>query len=189
MIAIPMCFGMAAVANYLIPLYLGNEFLPSVTLLQIFSTLLIVVGLNNAVGKQVLMPMGRQNKYNISVIIGAFTNCVLNILLIPRFYAIGAAVASVAAEMVILLVFLHFSKDMITIKWLLKNSLNYVLASVIMFLTIRLSYFVLPESWVSVIAQLIIGVIVYFAIVFILRDEFTVAGAKTIIKELKQKIS
>ena len=44
MIAVPMCFGMAAVSDYFIPLYLGNDFLPSIVLLKIFSLLLIVVG-------------------------------------------------------------------------------------------------------------------------------------------------
>ena len=186
MIAIPMCLGMAAVSDYFIPLYLGKDFLPSVVLLQVFSFLLIVVGLNNAVGKQVLMPMGRQNKYNISVIIGAITNFILNFLLIPRLYAVGAAIASVTAETVILAVFLHYSKDMITWKWIIVNSLKYIVAGVLMFVIIRLSYIVLPMHWLSIVLQVVVGIIVYFLAVFSMRDHFAVEGLHRILEKVKR---
>ena len=187
MIAIPMSLGMVAVSEYFIPLYLGDDFLPSIVLLQIFSFLIIVVGLNNAVGKQILMPAGRQNKYNISVIIGAITNFVLNLLLIPKMYAIGAAIASVVAETVILFMFLHFSSDMLTGRWILKRSLKYCTAGILMFVTIRLSYHVLQESWISIIIQVVVGIVLYFAVVFILRDRFAVDGVKNILRKIKQK--
>lgn len=187
MIAIPMCLGMVAVSDYFIPLYLGNEFLSSVVLLQIFSLLIIVVGLNNAVGKQILMPTGRQNKYNISVIVGAITDFILNSMLIPKMYAMGAAIASVAAETVILFMFLYFSADMISVKWILKRSFKYAIAGILMFVAIRLSYFVLPESWFALIVQIVLGVVLYFAVVFALRDRFAVDSVKTIIWKLKHE--
>ena len=187
LLAIPMCFGMTALSDTFIPLYLGPAFLPSIALLRVFSLLLVVVGLNNAVGKQVLMPMGRQKQYNLAVILGACSNLVLNLLLIPRFYALGAAVASVTAETVILLAFLHFGRDMIRGSWILKSSLKYLLAALLMFAAIRFSSLVLPEGWPALVLQVLLGIALYFAAVLALRDAFAIRGLQTALKKLRRR--
>jgi len=186
LISIPMCFGMVAVSDSFIPLYLGEGYEKSIILLEIFSLLMVVVGLNNAVGKQVLMPTGRQSKYNKAVVIGAFTNFALNLLLIPRLYSIGAAIASVAAETVILVLFTFDSRDFVTGKWMVRSALKYAVSGIVMFVLIRLSYRFLDVSWGHLVIQILIGIIAYFAVVFVLRDKFAIDGAKKIISKVKR---
>ena len=106
LLSIPMCFGLIGVSSTFIPLYLGTGYEKCIPILQIFSLLLVVVGLNNAFGKQILMPIGKQKEYNIGVIIGEICNFALNLILIPHFLSIGAAIASVAAETIILIIFI-----------------------------------------------------------------------------------
>ena len=186
-LSIPMCFGMMAVSDHFIPLYLGKGFEKSVSLLKIFSLLLVVVGLNNAVGKQVLMPVGRQNKYNIGVIVGAIVNFVLNLLLIPHFYSIGAAIASVAAETSILLIFIKYSQDYITLGQIVKDSIKYLIAGAIMFAAIRASYIFLAMSWANLVLQILCGSIVYLAAVLVLRDSFIYHAIDIGLIKLKEK--
>ena len=126
LVSVPMCLGLMSVTDYLVPLYLGAGYERSAVLLKIFSLLIVVVGLNNAVGKQVLMPVGRQRDYNRSVILGAIVNFALNFLLIPRLFSVGAVIASVAAETSILLAFIYYSRDYIRLSWILKASAKYV---------------------------------------------------------------
>ena len=172
LLAIPMCLGLMSVTDYLVPLYLGRGFERSATLLKIFSLLIVVVGLNNAVGKQVLMPVGRQKEYNMSVILGAFVNFGLNLLLIPRFFSVGAVIASVAAESSILLAFIYFSRDYISLGWILKASVKYLIAGAAMAAAIALSYTQLSMSWKTVAIQVAGGGLLYTAVVLLLRDRF-----------------
>ena len=172
LVAIPMCIGMISVTDYLVPLYLGQGYERSATLLKIFSLLIIVVGLNNAVGKQVLMPVGRQTDYNRSVILGAFVNFGLNFLLIPRFYSVGAVIASVAAETSILLAFIYFSRDYIRLTWIIKASVKYLAAGAVMFAAITLSRLWLHRSWKSIALQVAGGALIYVVSVLALRDRF-----------------
>ena len=72
-----------------------------ILLLRIFSFLIIIIGLDNTIGKQCLISAGKQKEYNIGVIGGAIVNFVTNILLISKLGACGAAIASVFAESVI----------------------------------------------------------------------------------------
>lgn len=188
MISIPMCLGMAAVSDYFIPLFLGDGYDKSAVLLQIFSLLIVVVGLNNAVGKQVLMPIGRQSQYNTSVIMGAIVNFILNLVMIPRLYSIGAAIASVAAETVILFMFVYYSKDYIKFTWIGCSAVKYLISAFVMFAAIRISYRWLSESWPCLILQIGAGVIIYFACLILLRDDFLIGAIKTSIGKLKSKI-
>ena len=172
MMSIPMCLGMIAVSDNLIPLYLGSGYDKSAVLLKFFSFLIIVVGLNNAVGKQVLMPVGRQKNYNVSVIIGAIVNVALNSLLIPRLYSVGAVIASVAAETTILLAFIHYSKDYIQLSWILKASVKYLIAGLVMLAAILAAGGALGRSWPVLILQVTAGMAIYVVLILLMRDKF-----------------
>ena len=184
LLSVPMCLGMMSVTDYLVPLYLGSGFERSATLLKIFSLLIVVVGLNNAVGKQVLMPVGRQKEYNMSVILGAFVNFGLNLLLIPHFYSVGAVIASVASETSILLAFIYYSRDYIRLGWIIKASARYVIAGAAMAGVIALSYTRLSMSWKSLAIQVVLGGIVYVAAVLVLRDKFALEMLEIIERNL-----
>ena len=172
LLSIPMCLGLMSVTDYLVPLYLGPGYEKSATLLKIFSLLIVVVGLNNAVGKQVLMPVGRQKEYNMSVILGAIVNFTLNMILIPRLLSVGAVIGSVASETAILLAFIYFSKDYIRLGWILKASVRYLIAGAAMSAVIFISYNWLGISWKSLALQVAGGGIVYLLAVLLLRDAF-----------------
>ena len=184
LLSVPMCLGMMSVTDYLVPLYLGSGFERSATLLKIFSLLIVVVGFNNAVGKQVLMPVGRQKEYNMSVILGAFVNFGLNLLLIPHFYSVGAVIASVASETSILLAFIYYSRDYIRLGWIIKASARYVIAGAAMAGVIALSYTRLSMSWKSLAIQVVLGGIVYVAAVLVLRDKFALEMLEIIKRNL-----
>ena len=184
LLSVPMCLGMMSVTDYLVPLYLGSGFERSATLLKIFSLLIVVVGLNNAVGKQVLMPVGRQKEYNMSVILGALVNFGLNLLLIPHFYSVGAVIASVASETSILLAFIYYSRDYIRLGWIIKASARYVIAGAAMAGVIAFSYTRLSMSWKSLAIQVVLGGIVYVAAVLVLRDKFALEMLEIIKRNL-----
>ena len=172
LVAVPMCLGLMSVSDYLVPLYLGPGFERSAALLKIFSLLIIVVGLNNAVGKQVLMPVGRQKEYNMSVILGAFVNFGLNLLMIPHFFAMGAVTASVAAETSILLAFIYFSRDYVRLGWILRASARYLIAGLTMAGVIVLSRRWIAVSWKGLLIQVVGGGLIYMVTVLLLRDAF-----------------
>ena len=79
----------------------GEEFLPAVPAMQIILPTLICIGLSNILGIQILVPLGREKVVLQSEIGGVITDLILNLLLIPRWGAAGAAVGTLAAEAVV----------------------------------------------------------------------------------------
>lgn len=82
----------------------GGEYLPSVLPMQLLMPTLLLIGLSNVLGIQMLIPLGREKTVLRSEIAGATTDLVLNALLIPRYAATGAAIGTLAAELVVLAV-------------------------------------------------------------------------------------
>lgn len=171
-LSLPMTLGLVGIANNFIPLFLGVGFEKSISILKIFSLLVIIIGLNNALGKQILMPSGQQRAYNISVVIGAVINIVFNLILIPQFFSLGAAISSVLAEFAILIIFLYYSRNYIPPKWVIRTAVKYLGSSIVMFLIIRAIEILFPPSWTVVIIQVIVGVAVYILLLYILKDQF-----------------
>ena len=72
--------------------------------MQILMPTLVMIGITNILGIQILVPLGREKAVFLSEAGGAVTDLVLNFLLIPRFASAGAALATVAAEAVVMII-------------------------------------------------------------------------------------
>lgn len=82
----------------------GISFLRAVPAMRVIMPTLLLVGITNVLGLQILVPLGRERVVLHSEIAGAVTDLALNMLLIPRLGATGAAVGTLAAEAVVLAV-------------------------------------------------------------------------------------
>ncbi|MBE6041283.1 MAG: flippase, partial [Clostridiales bacterium] len=66
--------------------------------MKIIMPSVILIGMSNIIGLQLLVPDGREKDVVIAAVIGAAADLVLNLVLIPRFASAGAAAATLAAE-------------------------------------------------------------------------------------------
>lgn len=90
----------------------GPEYSGSILAMQIIMPTLLFIGLSNILGIQILVPLGKEIIVLYSEIAGAVTDLILNVLLIPRMHAAGAAIGTLVAEAVVLLVqYLALKKD------------------------------------------------------------------------------
>lgn len=102
--AVPMMIYFILFAKQGIFLLSGENYAGSVIPMQWIMPTLLFIGLSNVLGIQILVPLGRERVVLWSIVAGAAVDVVLNVLLIPRFGASGAAAATSAAELVVLAV-------------------------------------------------------------------------------------
>lgn len=82
----------------------GTAYDPAALPMQVIMPTLLLIGVTNILGIQILVPLGREKTVLISEIAGAVTDLVLNAILIPGLAATGAAIGTLAAEAVVLAV-------------------------------------------------------------------------------------
>lgn len=172
MIGIPIMFGIMAISNTVVPWFLGKGYEQSINLLRIGSILIMAVGLNNVSGIQYLIPAKKQNLYTKSVAIGAIFNFIFNLVLIRYLKAEGAIIASVGAEILILIIQLYYIKDDIDVNMVYRGSLKYIISGIIMFLTCYFIGIKVLPTILGTMIQITVGIALYGICLIILKDEF-----------------
>ena len=182
--AFPMVFGLIAIANSFSQWFYGNGFNGVGILLKFGAILIIAIAWSNILGIQIMLPMKKEKEFNISVIVGAIVNVILNIFLINKLQALGTTISSVIAEFAVTGVQIYFLRDFIDLKKILKSSIQPLIASLIMLLVLELIISTLEVSVLNTVIEIIIGCIVYFIIMYFFKNEFLVE----IFKIMKFKI-
>lgn len=172
LLGVPMAFGLISLAPNLIPWFLGEDFNKSILLMQLFSPLIIILGLGNIFGIQYLVPSKKDTQYIICVCSGAIINLILNIILIPRLWSIGAVIASLTAECIVTAVMYFYTRKEVSIVKVIIDSKMYFLAGILMFIVTYFTQRVLEPSIINTVILVIEGVFVYFSILLVSREEF-----------------
>ncbi|MBO5328160.1 MAG: flippase [Clostridia bacterium] len=180
MISIPICFGLFVVSDVFVPVFFGEGYEPCILLIKIFCPLIIFIGISNVTGLQFLVPTGKNNVFTLTVAVGAVINLILNLFLIPRYFAVGASIASIIAEFCVTVCgFIYVAKTKAyKILPILISSWKYWIAAAIMFLVL---YFVKPlfnVSVLSLVLLILIGIAVYFISLLALVDKFLIDAIK-----------
>ena len=82
----------------------GPSYEESVLPMRVIMPTLVLIGLTNIMGIQILIPTNREKTLLLSVSLGAAVDLLLNAVLIPPLASTGAAVGTLAAETVVLAV-------------------------------------------------------------------------------------
>ena len=104
LISVPLAVYFFIFAPYGVFFLAGKQYTGSIGPMRIIMPTLVFIGLTNIMGIQVLVPTGREKAVLYSEIAGAAVDAILNILLIPKFAAAGAAAGTLTAEIVVLIV-------------------------------------------------------------------------------------
>lgn len=171
-LGIPLTLGLIAVSSNLVPWYYGPEFLRVDSILKAIAPIILVIGLNGITGIVYLIQTGKQGIYTKSVIFGAIVNFIMNLIFIWKFGGVGAAIASVIAEVSILVYHLKYVKEIYSLSSIFKASIKCIFAGIIMFgCLIAIKNMFLP-SILNTLFLVIIGTFIYVILLLIFKYEF-----------------
>ncbi len=167
-IAFALSFGLASISKEFVPIFYGDDFRGCVKLIYILVFTIIFISWANVIRTQILIPYNRDKPYIISTIIGAIVNVVLNFLLIKKYGAQGAVIATIVAEIFVAVYQTYAVKDKFQTKPMIRYALIYLIAGSIMLLINRLIGDVINFKILSIILEVSIGGIIYIVICGIL---------------------
>lgn len=172
LMAVPIMIGLIAISNIFVPIFFGQGYEKCAVLIPILSCLTVIIGLSNVTGIQYLIPTGKQNVLTITVLSGAVVNVCLNLILIPISASVGAAIASVVAELCVTvtgLIYLKMKKNF-SIWRIVSTSWKYWVAGTVMGgVVFAVKIFLTVSVW-ALVVLVAVGVAVYFLMLLLLRD-------------------
>lgn len=113
MLAAPIAVFFMFTAKDSILLLSGSAYMGAVLPMQIIMPTVFLIGMTNITGIQILVPMNKEKSVLLSEIAGAVVDLCINFLLIPKYGGAGAAIGTLAAEIVVLLVQVWALRDVI----------------------------------------------------------------------------
>lgn len=171
-ISFAIAFGLMSISRIFVPWFFGNEFDKVSDLLKISGFILIFQGIDDVLGLQYLVSIGKQKLYIISLFVGAFVNFLLNIFFIKYLYSIGALIASLLGEIAIVIVQMFFVRKEINIKNIILKSLKYFLAGTIMGICCMVIFENVKATIINTIIVAVFGGTIYIFLLYLLKDEF-----------------
>lgn len=173
-IALPMTIGLIFCAPSLITALCGVKFEHSILPSQIIAPIILMVAISNVFGIQVLFPKGKINIVTLCCGIGAVADLILNLCLIPFFSYIGTSIAYLGAEVATTVSMYFIGRKYIPIIYFKKSHLTYALGCIVMaFVLYGISLLQLPTLTILLL-QGCCGVLAYFIILCICKDEMLV---------------
>ncbi|MFS0864568.1 flippase [Fredinandcohnia sp. 179-A 10B2 NHS] len=185
MISIPATVGIIILAKPIILIFAGPGYLEAVNTIRIISPILIIIGLSNLIGIQILVSNGKEKITLFATIIGAAINFSLNLILIPKLQHNGAAVATILAETAVTVTLFYFAYTYIKGNINFKNLLSYLIGVLFMsILCIGINHLI-PGLVFSTLLSVISAIIIYISILFLFKNELMVEISTKLTRKFK----
>lgn len=181
-LSLPFTVGLILLAKPIITIFCGDAFLEAEPVIFWTAPIILFIGLTNVLGIQILYPLGKENIVICSTLGGAIVNLILNILLIPMFSAVGAAISTFAAELVVLVIQIIAGKKYIPVSLFNKVNHRYLIATIFMTITILPIIYFIENDWLQLISAATVGVIVYGLVLICFKDEIIFSILKYLTK-------
>ena len=171
LIIFPMMFGLIAVNEVFVKLFLGQNFQDVKYVLYVIVFNIMFVGWTNILGYQVLVVRNKNKEFMLSTTIPAFVSVAVNIAVIPFFGYIGASITSVVVEVLVFAIQWYYSRNIINKNLLFNKDLaKIILSSLVMFGAVMLCKMTLGlDGIVGLIIYLAVGGISYLGMIFLLK--------------------
>ncbi len=169
--AFPMAFGLSAISMGITNWFFGEAYVRTGILMSFSSFIIIAITWSNILGMQLLMPMMKEKEFTISVIAGAMTNIITNIILIPNLGSFGAIIGTIVAEFTVTIVQIILVNKYINVIPYIVMTWKNLIASGVMFLIIFITTSTWTASFITTTIQVFIGILTYLIVMFILKSD------------------
>lgn len=186
-VSIPACIGMIVISKSLVISFLGQSFSPASVTVSLLSLMIPLKCVGDIICYQVMMCARKESFLMKAYFVVMLVNLFNNILLIPRFGAEGASIASVISEILAFTFVLHFSKRYFELNQIKLLLVKTVFCSIIMAVSIIPINFLTFSTYIKLIMQIIVGIITYFTACLITKHEAVMEYTKIMILKLKRK--
>ena len=180
-------FGRVGVAKVFVPVFWGAGWAPVEQMIYLMAPLTLIIGVSYCLGSLYYNPSGNRAQSARYLIVGSCVNLVLNLLLIPRWAAVGAILASILAEGTITVLYVRNCRGFLTTRTLWDCARwRAPVGAAMCLLVMALGRLPLESGILKLVIQVLSGAAFYVAALYLLKDAMTRELLALIPKTLKK---
>lgn len=185
-VGIPMMFGLVGISKSFSLWFFGAEYSGVEIIMSLLSPIIVFMGLNSIMGWQYMMTVGREKDFIKSVSCGAVVNLIFNAVLIMKYDATGAVVASIVSMFIMSCMNFKMISDVIDVKKVIMLAVHPLICGTIMLGCIVFVGNYVSSNIVGTMIQVVTGVGVYFLLEFITGDKMVREYVRNILQRIKR---
>lgn len=170
-VSLPIIVGLIVLSEPIVSIFFGQEYIPSTAVLAWTAPIILFIGLSNVIGIQILYPQGKENIVIWSTAGGAVFSFILNLLLMPIYSYVGAAISTFVTECVVLVIQVVCGRKYIPFRLFSRYILRYILGALIMLVFVMPICIICEDIWAKVLLSATIGGTVYLVWLLSVKDE------------------
>lgn len=171
LMAWPMAFGMAAIAEKMIPWYFGAGYEPATYAMMILSPIIIAIASSSLSANQYFLATNQTRIMTISYSVSACLNLIFNALLIPKLGFAGAAIGTIIAEYTVFIIQYYVMNKQIRVISTMISCLKYGIYSAIMFVIVVIIGKQSDATISTTLVQAMVGCLIYMIILLVTKDK------------------
>lgn len=155
-----------------VPFFFGNKYVPMTPLMFWFTLTIIMIPTGGVFANQFALANQRDKDYAVPVVIGAILEIVLSYLLDRPYGAVGAMIAILITEAVVLILRLWVVRDGYEFSYVFHDVPKYLLIAV---LTLAIGMFmpnIIPSAFFDMAFKSIVMLIIYLTLMFLFKLDF-----------------
>ena len=172
MVSMPLSMGLMVTSGEIIHIFCGYSYEESILTLKILAPIVLIIGLSNVLGLQILFPAGKVDIVIKATAMGALSNVILNVFMIPLYKHNGAAISTLCAETIVTVSMIIMTREFFSFKKVFHPLLNYLIASIIMFVTLLTIPRIASDDISNLFFNFLVGVTIYLSLLWLLKDPF-----------------
>ena len=151
--------------------------------MQVMTPIVFIISISSITGPRILAAMYKEKITLYSYILGAITNIICNAVFIPLYGALGAAIGTLIAELIVTgiqVIYLHqyiFSKDNFI------SLIHSIIASILMGILIIFILKYIKNIILQIIIAAICGMVFYAICLLILKNKYFIEYFKLFTKK------
>ena len=168
-LTVPATAGMLVLSEEIVLVFSGTAFLDAVPAAMIKAPNIILSVINGFIAIQLFMPLNKEKESLYATIAGAVMNCILNYLMIPKWGAAGAALATICAEGSVFLICLIYLRKIYPLGNLAQETWKYLIGGAGILMTGLMIQKLELNLWIRILLITGTGVLIYFVILICLK--------------------
>ena len=132
-----------------------------------------------------LVAFGKEKTLFCTTVLGAISNVIMNIALIPVLQQNGAAIASVLSELAVCIYQYIAAHKQINTEFDKRDLYKMIIATTVMAVIVHIIAYIVSNTFIAIVFSCLVGVGVYFIVTFLLHVKTSILILKSIRSVLK----
>lgn len=188
MLIIPAAVGMFTMSKSILLFIGGPEYIEGDYALKILGLALVVAVFSGFYCNAILIPNKAEMKYLIVTVISAIVNIGLNIVFIPLWGMTGAAITTIIAEILVLIISRHYSLQFIEKQKLnIRDFISVITGSAVVFIICCVVNILFGTSIAGLFIAIILSSLLYTIILIVCKHSLVIPIIRKVQERIKNK--